>query len=491
MRIVIVGAGLVGTQLAQHLIQENHEVSILEASEERVRHLSNRLDCLVIHDGGNNLRALEEAGIATADVLVCVTNSDEVNMIICGVAECKYPDLIKIARVRNDDYIRINYNSKNHKHPALNLPAERIMGIDHFVNPDIEAANAALHAIEHGALGDVLEFTGTDYELFSIKIALGSVLDGLALKDYRSVVKEMSLVTLLERNGVSILPGGSVVLAAGDSVHILAKESDHARIFQAVGSTGEKLRKIGIVGGSHIGQMIAEGLLQETGSKINNPLQEIAHRTKSFVSFIKGVIRKSNRSVTIIENDYNICKELSSRFPGALVLNEDISDENFISEERINDLDLIVAATGNQELNIITSLYLKTRGVKRAIAFVQNDGYAAIARKLGVDVVIPIKSVIVDTILSHLSGRLVRAIHRIGDGTIGIFEIEISAESVLVHKPITEFHLASGGLLMLANRGGVSFIPKGDYIFNTGDHIVLIAKNGGEKEIEKYFNISL
>jgi trk system potassium uptake protein TrkA len=102
MRIVIVGAGMVGTQLARHLVLEKHDVTLIEPNEERARHASNRLDCLVIHDGGNRLSALEEAGIAKADALVCVTDSDEVNMITCGLAASRYPHLLKIARVRND-----------------------------------------------------------------------------------------------------------------------------------------------------------------------------------------------------------------------------------------------------------------------------------------------------------------------------------------------------------------------------------------------------
>ena len=108
MHIVIVGAGSVGIQLARHLIQEKHDVSLIEANAERARHASNHMDCLVLQDNGNSLYTLEEAGIAKADALVCVTGSDELNMIICALAESRYPGLLKIARVRNDDYVRLS-----------------------------------------------------------------------------------------------------------------------------------------------------------------------------------------------------------------------------------------------------------------------------------------------------------------------------------------------------------------------------------------------
>jgi trk system potassium uptake protein TrkA len=468
MRIIIVGAGLVGVQLARHLIQEKHDVSLVESNEERARYASNRLDCLVLHDEGNSLRVLNEAGIARADALVCVTGSDEVNMIICGLAASRYPKLLKIARVRNEDYVR------------LNKAGERILGIDHFVHPDVATSESALNAIEHGARGDVLAFEGTPYKLGSFDITPGSVFEGLAIKDYRQKVPGESLVTLVERRGETILPGGNAVLAKGDRIHILAREKEMDRIFGLSGKTEQPLRSIGIVGGGRVGTLIAERLLAK--DEKSKP---------SFFSFFKTLIFKRGYRVVIIEQDYSLCKELSARFPEALILNEDISEESFTTEEQIDKLDLIITTTDKQELNIITAVYLKSRGVDRAIAMVTGPGYAAIARQLGVDVVIPMKTVVVDSILSHLMGRGVKEVHRLGDGSVDIIEVEIHNGAPAANTAISAFKLSGGGLLMLVNRGGDSFIPRGDYVFKEGDHIVLIAKTGSQAEIEKYFGAAL
>ncbi|MFP3041653.1 Trk system potassium transporter TrkA [Treponema primitia] len=475
MRIVIVGAGMVGTQLARHLVLEKHDVSLIEANEERARHASNRLDCLVIHDGGNSLSSLEEAGLAKADALVCVTDSDEVNMITCGLAASRYPKLLKIARVRNDDYIKLNAGENRF------LEDRAILGIDYFVHPDVEAARSVLNAVEHGAMGDILVFADTPYELGSVEITGGSDFDGLAMKDFRNLVKEDSLVTLVERRDETLLPRGSTTLRMGDRVHILAKEQDLDHIFKLAGRSERALRKIGIVGGSRVGALVVEGLLGE----------KQRHRG-SLLSFLKTMIPRSGRQVTIIEKDYNLCKDLAARYPEALVLNEDISDESFIAEERIDDLDLIITATEDQELNMIAALYLKSRGVHRAIAMVTGSGYAAIARQLGVDVVIPMKSVVVDSILSHLMGEGITAVHRLGNGDINVFEIELGPDTPAAEKGIAELNLSGGALVMLVNRGagsGVrsSFIPRGDYIFKSGDRIILIAKDGGETELERFF----
>jgi trk system potassium uptake protein TrkA len=137
---------------------------------------------------------------------------------------------------------------------------------------------------------------------------------------------------------------------------------------------------------------------------------------------------------------------------------------------------------------MIAAMYLKSRGVGRAIAMVTGGGYAAIARRLGVDVVIPMKSVVVDSILTHLMGEGVRGVHRLGeDESIGIIEIEVGKEAPVAEKSITEFRLPGGGLVMLANRGGRSFIPRGDYVFDPGDRVILIVNNGNETEINRLF----
>jgi len=473
MRIIIVGAGKTGSQLARHLIREKHDVSLIESNEERARHASNRLDCMVLHDEGNSLAALEEAGIAKAEALVCVTESDEVNMIICGLAGSRYPGLIKIARVRNDDYVRLN---------KFAAPDQKILGIDYFVHPDVEAALAVLRALSHGALGNILDFAGTSYELGSVNVARGSAFDGLCIKDYHSLVREASLVTLVERetgsSRESVLPKGDTVLKEGDWVYILAEEDRIEHIFRLAGRYERPLHRVGIVGGGRVGTLIAEGILGNEPDK---------KKKTGIFSLFRSFVPSNSRQVVMVEQNYELCKELAGRFPEALVLNEDISDESFIAEERLGELDLIITATANQELNIVTAIYLKSRGVRRAIAMVSGSGYETIARQLGVDVVIPMQSVVVDSILSNLMGKRIRGVHRLGDGSLQILEVTIGGDSPSAEKSISEFKLADGGLIMLVNRDNASFIPRGDYIFKPGDKVILISKNGSETELERFF----
>jgi trk system potassium uptake protein TrkA len=486
MRIIIVGAGRTGTQLAQCLIQEKHDVSLIESNEERARHASNRLDCLVLHDEGNSMSALEEAGIAKANALVCVTDSDEINMIVCGLAASRNPDLLKIARVNNDDYVRLSRDAKqNAGHDAAHTA--KVLGIDSFINPDVEVAQAIYQAISHGAVGNILDFEGTPYKLGSVTIAGGSSFDGLCMKDYRSHVKEESLVILVERETGSgseyFLPSGATVLKHGDRIHALTRETNMEHIFRLAGRYEKPLRHIGIVGGGRAGSLTAEAIFGNApGNKIFNKIGK-----KAGVSSLLRLLKINSRRVVIVEQDYNVCKDLAARFPDALGLNQDISDENFIAEERLNELDLIVSATENQERNIVTALFLKSKGVKRAIALVRGRSYETIARRLGVDVVIPTQTVVVDSILSNIKGKNVREVHRLGDGTLEILEVEVGANSPLAEKPISEFKLTKDALIMLVNRKGETFIPKGDFIFKPADKVIVIVAQGSEAELERFF----
>jgi len=480
MHIVIVGAGYTGTQLAKYLINERHDVSIIEAGEDRARSVSNRLDCMVIHDRGNNIKALQDAGISAANALVCVTGSDEINMVICGLASSLYTGdgkLIKIARVRNDDYIHLSNNN-----------GKQVLDIDYFIHPGIEVARSIIKAIEHGVIGDVLSFSDTPYELGAIVISEGSAMDGLSLVDYSKLIKHESLVTLVERGDDVMLPSGSTVLKNGDHVHILADSKNLPEIYRLAGDNQKPINKIGIAGGGKMGSLIAEGLL-DINSIVNHDSKNKNHSKKRILlPAFSRLFKHKNRRVIIIEQDSALCRELAVRFPAALILNEDISDESFVNEEELDNLDCLITATVNEELNIITSVFMKSRGIPRTIALVTGSGHAAMARHLGVDVVIPIQLVVVDSIFSKLMGSGIKEVRSLGDGNVELIEVEIGSYAPVIDKPISTFKLSAGGLVLLVSREGESFIPKGNYVFKEGDRIVLIAMFGSQAEIEKYFN---
>ncbi|MEJ5188511.1 MAG: Trk system potassium transporter TrkA [Breznakiellaceae bacterium] len=463
MRVVIVGAGMVGTILARHLIDEKHEVSLVEQDESRARHASNRLDCLVVHGSGNNIRTLEDAGIGRADALVAVTQSDELNLIICGLVEARYPQVKKIARVRNEEYDELTRGNN------------RALGIDHFVDPDIEAAQSVVSALAHGALGDVLSFGDSPFELGTIPIHAQSPFCGIPVKQFRSLAKAEVLLTMVHRAEETLIPSGTTTLLEGDRVYVLGTQDQIKKVYELNGQKYRSLKKIAIIGGSRVGILTIRSLLEKSATP---------RRGTFFSWFFRSF---SQKNLLLIDKDYEVCKRVAAQFPQILVLNEDISDETFVSEEGLHDLDAVVTTTENQELNIITALYLKNRGVDRAIALVGSPGYAAIARHLGIDVIVPMKSVVVDSILTFLLGEGINRFHSLGDGSVEVMELHLGDHSELIGTRLDVFGLVSGALILYVQRGKETFIPQGNYEFKAQDRIVVLAKKGFEQDLKRLF----
>ena len=237
MKVIIIGAGFTGTQLAKRLITDENDVVLIDKDEETVRHASNRLDCMVVHANGNSLDTLVDVGIAKADALVAVTESDELNMITCSLVQSLYPNVLKIARVRNEDYYpKVSSISKTQQNA--------LYGIDFMVHPDFEAAEAIVNAVEHGAVTDVLEFEDSPYEVARVTIEKGSKLDGISLQNIRHLTKLHFLIAYIERDGETFMPTGATILHAESRIGILANKNIMNEIFELAGAKTQDIKKI-------------------------------------------------------------------------------------------------------------------------------------------------------------------------------------------------------------------------------------------------------
>lgn len=484
MKIVIVGAGFTGVQLAKRLINEKNDVILIDNDEETVRHASNRLDCTVINADGNNLENLEEAGIAKADALVCVTDNDEINMITCSLVDSVYPKLLKIARVRNYAYyVNTNKAAAHHAETFAGNNHRPLYGIDFMVHPDVEAAEAIVSAVEHGAVTDVLTFGDSEYELSKVRIEANSKLDGIAVKNVRLLTQKSFIVVYVESNTVATLPSGNTILHAGDNIGILAKKENLADVIELCGTKMEALKKIALVGAGRIGSIVAEEILAKENAETD--------RADNLYS-IRKLFRKSHKKISqnfaIIDSDEALCKQMVEKFPDTRVFCADITDEGFIKEEGLDKYNLVICATHNHELNMVVSAYLESLGVEKTIALVSHSEFGDIAIKLGVDVAVPIRDAVIDSILSHLRGKSVTGIHTVSSGDLEIIECDLPSSSKVVGKTLKEIAAPGEYLILLIKRPGSQQyeIPVGDTQLKTGDHVVLIATPGNKKVMEKF-----
>jgi len=475
MNIVIVGAGFTGVQLAKRLINEKNDVTLIDNNEEIVRHVQNRLDCSVIQADGNNLQVLEENGIANADALVTVTENDEINMITCSLVDAVYPKILKIARVRNYAYY-VNTEAAAKHHAETFVGNHRpLYGIDYMINPDVTAAQAIVRAVEHGAVSDVVTFGQDEYELTALTVEPGSKIDGIALKNIRALTKTRVIIVYVEtENHGSSLPSGETIIHAGDRIGVLTSKNDVKSLLELCGAKLDSLKKVALVGAGRIGTIVADHFMEKNKT--------------SFFQKIFGNYKRIAQDFVIVDSDDDLISQASARYPASKAFCADVTDDGFIQEEGLDKFNLVITATHNHEMNMVVASYLQSLGVEKTIALVSHAAFGDIARKLGVDVAVPLRDSVVDSILSHLRGKSVTGIHTICNGDFEIVEFDLPSHSKYVGKTLKE--IASPGhflVLLVKKPGSLHYdLPEGNTPLTVGDHIVLIEPTGDKKIMENF-----
>ncbi len=462
MKIIIVGAGRAGLQIAKQLIAENKDVVLIEKDPERAKYASNNLDCMVINGSGNDISVLKNADIEKANFFISLTASDEVNMINCGVAENKFKVPYKIARVQQMHYFKTN---------ILEKP---FFGIDFIVNPKMEAANKIINSIEYGVASDIIFFKHSDIQMRDIIIQKGSILKNRRVRDVRKLIDVNFLIAGIIRDEKFIVPSGETVIKENEKIYVLAPKENLEKVLDRINPSRIKIKKIVIVGGGKIGQYIAGHFAQGEKSK-----------SKIFRNFFYLFSKKDKYSIKIIEKDYNKCKELVKLIPKHLVVNADISDESIFLEENLTEYDLIITTTGNQELNILTSVFAKKMGIKKTISIVNNVNYINMATRLGLDVIVSPKNSIINPVLKLIRKGNIQGIYTISDGEIEIMELSVKENTRITGKKIKDIKWHEHSLVLYVTRGKEHIIQDGEFVLKKDDHIILMTKEEAIQKIEK------
>lgn len=458
MKILIVGAGIVGVQLAKRLIDEHNDVTLIEQDQEVARNVSNIVDCMLVHGNGNSPEILKQAGIEKADFLICLTGSDELNMIICNMVSSLYSRTSTVARVRNDDYMGHHFN------------------IDHLINPDTETSDAIFRTIEQGVMSDITLFEGTKYQMMSLQIGDDSPLRQQRVQQLRQNLGFDFLIAVIIRNGEYIIPSGNTIITEQDVVYVVSNHENLKQLYTISGKMQSPLKTIAIVGGGKVGSAIVSSLV---------------HRRKDR-GFFSGLIMKlftkgQGKQITIVEKDYEKCKQLSERFPEVLVLNADISDEAFSEENDFFNYDLIITTTEDEELNLITAMYAKSQGTAKAVSLVTQKNYVHIAYQLGIDVAISLKTTVVGSLLKLIRRGGVKNTYSISGGKLEMVEITIEESSPVIGKRLDQLKLPSDSLVLFISRDAEEIIPDGSHVFRQGENCFLISRKDVIKKLEKLF----
>lgn len=447
MHIVILGAGVVGTQIAYQLIAESKDVVLIERDKTRAQDVGNRLDCIVINEEGTNIASLKKAEMDKADIFISVTNSDEVNMVACGLVASEFPNVrIKIARIRNLDY------------SAAKIVEKTFLGIDYVVNPEVETVRHIATTAAFGAESDVVLFENTDLQMRNMLIDEQSLFLNQPLKDLRLIIKKPFLVAGIIRDSDFIIPSGDTVINKNDTLYLLSNRYDFPKIFMQSGQQNQdEINSIVIVGGGKIGSLLCKEFLN------------------------------ADKKITIVEKNYELCKELSAAYPDVLVLNGDISDEDIYREENLGSYDLMVTTTDNQELNIITSIYAKRKGIKRCIALVEKSNYISIAAELNIDSIISPKSSTVDAIMKYIRRGDIKSVHSIFNGKAEVIEFSIDDDNIMAGQALMDIKLPANTIVLSVVRRKRTHLPTGSFVILPGDVVIIISSKESIGKLEKSF----
>lgn len=449
MKVVILGAGKRGTLLAKHLIQEKRDVVIIENDPKRANELQGRLDCMVVIGSGTDPGKLREAEVDTADLFVAVTDSDEINLVACGIVENIRKEVTTVAAIRN-----LTYTGKD------GLPAT-ILGINHIVNPEAEAARSIHAIIDRGIFSDVITFERSNLVLYNIYVTEKSRFANQNIANCRASIGTEFVIAAINREEEGIVPSGNTVVFPGDTLSIVASDADKDALFKLIGQHRVKPKKIIIVGGSKIARFLLRSF---------DPTQ--------------------HRNIILVEQDSAVCEHFASLFPNLLVVRSDITDENIFEDERLDTYDLLISLTDNDELNIITASYAKRVGVNYAIALIKNNNnYIRLARHMDIDSVISVSEATVDSLLKYMRGSHVSSVHSLFSGRFEIFEFVITPGMAVAGKKLKEINMRNKGIIAgITTVEGKNIIPTGAYQISSGDTLLVCAGREELGFVQKIFS---
>ncbi len=448
MRIVIIGAGKVGSTLAFQLVKEGHDVVVIDTEEERIKDLQNMTDIMALCGNGAKIDVLEEAEAGFSDIVIAATSADEVNILACFMAR-QLGAQKTIARVRNPDYRK-----------QLELMKEEI-GLSMIVNPELSAANEISRILRFPTADDVEIFCRGQVELVDYSIRDDCPLCGLSLMDVYLKYKVKILVCAVRRGEEVTIPNGEFVLQAGDTISITASPKNISSFFKAIGSFRAPTRNVMIVGGSPTAYYLASEL---TDMGIN---------------------------VKIIEQSQKRCEELSELLPKASIICADATEKDILLEEGLMNYDGFVALTGLDEMNIIYGMYAKAKNVEKVIAKINRLSFPEVIETSGIKSVVSPKQITAERISSYVRAvqnsyakNKVESLRSIVGGKVEALEFVVRDEGKYIGIPLKDLHIRKNVLVAAIVRNDVAMIPNGNDCILYGDSVIVITTNLIVDELE-------
>lgn len=454
MKIVILGAGQVGSTVANSLAHEDNDITIVDIDEMRLKELQDQMDIRGVVGHASHPRVMERAGIEDADLIVALTSSDEVNMIACQIAYSLYNVPTRVARVRSSEYTG---------HPEL-FQREH-SPIDLLISPELLLTEYIAYLIEYPGALEVMNFADDKAQLVATRAEAGGLLVGQKLATLREHLPAQAdtRVTAIYRKGKLKIPDGSTVIEENDLVYFLAAQRHILSVMKELRPLANPVRRVILAGGGNIGKNLAQRLERE-------------HHVK------------------IIERDPHRAETIAEELTKTIVLVGDCADENLLREEAIENTDVYCVLTNDDEANILSSLQAKRMGAKKVITIINRPSYVDLMESGAIDIAVSPKQVTIGALLAHIrKGSIVR-VHSLRRGVAEAIEAIALGDrrsSKVVGRAVEDLDLPEDTTISAIVRGEDVIIAHHDTVIEENDHVLLFVPDKKKIHIvERLFQVS-
>ncbi len=455
MNIVILGAGQVGASLARNLANEDNDVTIIDTDATVLRELREKLDVHTKQGHASHPDVLEQANVNDADMLIAVTNSDEVNMMACQVAYSLFRTPTKIARIRAAGYLQ---------HQELFTP--ELIPVDVLISPEQLITDYIYRLISNPGTMQVLDFANGKVRLVSIIAFHEGPLVGHEIKTIREHLPDVKLrITAIFRKGKAIIPSGSTVIEADDEIFVIASAQHIRAIVSELRSVDKPYKRVMIAGGGNVGRRLAMAL------------------------------EESRSQVKIIEKDTDTAKNLAETLNKAIVLEGDAADEALLLEENIDSVDIFCALTNDDEANILSAMLAKRLGARKVLSLVNRTGYVDLVESANIDMAVSPQQITIGALLTHVRSGDIVSVHALRKGAAEVIEVIAHGDkknSRVVGRKRVDLKFPPGATIGAIVRDDEVIMPHQETIIEENDHVILfLADKRYVPAIEKMFQVGV
>lgn len=447
MKILIVGAGAVGFNLAKQLSNEGHDISVVEHNPVLVREMNEKLDVFVVEGNGTSPSVLENAGIQATEMVLAVTTSDEVNIVVCMLAN-QYGISNKIARIRNYEFTSKNFFMDHND-----------FCIDKMINPDLLTVNSILKIIETPGSIYVADFTDINVVLRGFKIPDDAPIVGKSLLELRELEStDAFLIVAIQRGEDMIIPTGETVILENDSVFVVVSESGLPYFLPMVTKRSQKVTSVLIYGATNKGLLLAK--------KLEN----------------------LSISVTLIEPSKEAAEKAASELSKTIVLHGHATDIDLLKEASIDMASFFIAASDDEQSNLLAAMLAKKFGARKTIVITNEPNYVTIFSSLGMDVVINPRQIMVSLIFQYVRGGHIPSVVKINESDAEAMEFIVDDNSKIKGNTLSNIKFPDGSILGAIIRNGAMDIPTGESVISTGDRVIVFSLPTAIKKVQSLFH---